>query len=59
MNTDLVTKNWMRNSNTIPFLETWEYLNNTNFNSIEFNGFKNESGTNAFVMIPKKWKRRG
>ncbi|MBR6683729.1 MAG: hypothetical protein IKL38_05245 [Firmicutes bacterium] len=34
---------------------TWEYLNNENFNSIEFDGFKNESGTNAFVMTPKKW----
>lgn len=34
---------------------TWEYLNNKNFNSIEFDGFKFESGTNVFVMTPKKW----
>ena len=35
------------------FLGIWEYLNNEDFNSIEFDGIKNESGTNAFVMIPK------
>ena len=45
----------MRTTNTILFLGTWEYLNNSNFNSIEFDGFKNESGTNAFVMTLKKW----
>ena len=53
--TDYIIQNWMRNTNTIHFLGTWEYLNNQNFNSIEFDGFKNESGTNAFVMTPKKW----
>ncbi len=53
--TDYIIQNWMRNTNTILFLGTWEYLNNPNFNSIEFDGFKNESGTNAFVMTPKKW----
>ena len=53
--TGYIIQNWMRNTNTILFLGTWEYLNNPNFNSIEFDGFKNESGTNAFVMTPKKW----
>ena len=53
--TDYIIQNWMRNSNTILYLGTWEYLNNHNFNSIEFDGFKKESGTNAFVMTPKKW----
>ena len=45
----------MRSANSLLFLGTWEYLNNENFNSIEFDGFKNESGTNSFVMTPKKW----
>lgn len=31
------------------------YLNNENFNSIKFEWLKNESGTNIFVMNPKKW----
>ncbi len=53
--TDYIIQNWMRSTNSLLFLGTWEYLNNENFNSIEFDGFKNESGTNAFVMTPKKW----
>ena len=53
--TDYIIQNWMRTTNSLLFLGTWEYLNNKNFNSIEFDGFKNESGTNAFVMTPKKW----
>lgn len=53
--TDYIIQNWMRNANSILFLGTWEFLNNINFNSIEFDGFKNDSGTNAFVMTPKKW----
>ncbi len=44
--TDYIIQNWMRYTNTILFLETWEYLYNSNFNSIEFDGFKNESGIN-------------
>ena len=53
--TDYIIQNWMRTTNSLLFLGTWEYLNNKNFNSIEFDGFKNESGTNAFVMTPRKW----
>ena len=45
----------MRTTNSLLFLGTWEYLNNENFNSIEFDGIKILSGTNAFVMTPKKW----
>lgn len=45
----------MRTTNSILFLGTWEYLHNENFNSIEFDGFKYESGTNSFAMTPKKW----
>lgn len=53
--TDYIIQNWMRNLNIIIFLGTWEYLNNPNFNSIEFDGFKIESGNNAFILTPKKW----
>ena len=53
--TDYIIQNWMRTTNTILFLGTWEILYNENFNSIEFDGFKNESGINSFVMTPKKW----
>ena len=48
-------KNWMRSRDTIEFLGLWEILNNENFKPVEFDGFKNEAGANAFTMSPKKW----
>lgn len=50
-----VIQNWMRNRDVIDFLGLWESLNNPNFKPIEFEGFKNEAGANAFTMSPKKW----
>ena len=50
-----VIGNWMRNRNTIEFLGIWESLYNTNFNPIEFEGFRKEAGLNAFTMSPTKW----
>ena len=53
--TDIIIQNWMRGRDVIEFLWLWEQLNNDNFKPIEFEGFKNEAGSNAFVMTPKKW----
>ena len=50
-----VIRNWMRNRDTIEFLGLWEQLNNPNFKPVEFDGFKNQAGGNAFVLSPKKW----
>lgn len=50
-----VVKNWMRIRNTIEFLGLWEQLNNPNFNMVEFDQFKNDAGSNAFVLSPTKW----
>ena len=33
----------------------WESINNTAFNRVEFDPVKNEAGSNAFVLTPKKW----
>lgn len=33
----------------------WEQLNNTNFKPIEFEGFRNRAGSNAFTLSPQKW----
>lgn len=52
---DYIIQNWMRNRGTIEFLGLWEKLNNTSFNSIEFDGIKYESGSNSFSLTPKKW----
>lgn len=37
---DYIIQNWMRNRNTIEFLGIWEQLNNSDFNSIEFDGIR-------------------
>ena len=50
-----VVANWMRNRNTIEYLGLWEMLNNPNFNPIEFEGFRNQAGLNAFTLSPGRW----
>ncbi len=52
---DHVIQNWMRNRNTIEFLGVWERLHNVNFKPLEFEGFKNRSGLNSFVLTPRQW----
>ena len=43
------------NKNTIEFLGIWEQLYNNDFNSPEFGGLLNESGTNRFYLSVKRW----
>ena len=50
-----VIQNWMRGRDVIEFLGLWESLHNPNFKPLEFEGFKNKAGANAFTMSPKKW----
>jgi len=45
----------MRTKDTIEFLGLWEKINNENFNSIEFDGIKNQAGVNSFILTPKQW----
>ena len=46
---------WLRNKNTIEFLGIWEEMYNPDFNSLEFEGIKNEAGLNRFVLSVKQW----
>ncbi|WNY25795.1 KilA-N domain-containing protein [Methanolapillus millepedarum] len=55
---DYILQNWMRNRSTIEFIGLWEQFNNPNFNPIEFDGIKSKSGSNDFVLTPKKWIER-
>lgn len=48
-------QNWMRSRDVIEYLGLWEELNNPEFKPLEFEGFKEQSGANAFTMSPKKW----
>ena len=53
--TNYIIQNWMRTRSAIEFCGLWEQLNNPNFKSIEFDAFKNESGSNSFALTPQKW----
>lgn len=53
--TNYIIQNWMRTRSTVEFLGLWEKLHNLNFNSIEFDAFKNESGSNSFSLTPQRW----
>ncbi|MCI5600297.1 MAG: KilA-N domain-containing protein [Hallerella sp.] len=46
---------WLRNKNTVEFLGIWEEMYNSNFNSPEFEGIKNEAGLNRFILFVKQW----
>ncbi len=50
-----VVKNWLRIRSTIEFLGLWEQLNNPKFKGVEFDSFRNESGSNSFTLSPQKW----
>ncbi len=52
-----VISNWMRDRNTIEYLGIWESLYNSAFNPLEFDGFRKQSGLNAFTLSPQKWIR--
>lgn len=52
---DYILQNWLRNRSTIEFIGLWELLHNPDFKSIEFDGFKNEAGSNSFSLTPKRW----
>ena len=48
-------ENWLRNQNTVEYLETWEKLYNPDFNSMQLHGIKEKIGTNRFLLSVKKW----
>lgn len=50
-----VIQNWMKTRATVDFLGIWEQINNPDFKRVEFDTFKNEAGSNAFVLTPQKW----
>ena len=50
-----IINNWMRSRSTIEFLGLWEKLNNPTFKPLEFERFRNEAGSNYFVLSPKRW----
>ena len=47
--------NWLRGRDIVEFLGLWEVLHNPDFKRIEFDTFKEDAGTNAFVFSIKDW----
>lgn len=47
--------NWLRGRDVVEFLGLWEILHNPDFKRIDFDTFKEEAGTNAFVFSIKNW----
>ena len=54
-NSSALIEQWLRNKNTIEFLGIWEEMYNAGFNSLEFEGIKNQAGLNRFVLSVKQW----
>lgn len=52
---DYIVQNWLRTRATIEFLGLWEKINNSDFKSIEFDGFRQNAGLNSFSLTPKRW----
>ncbi|MBD5477680.1 MAG: KilA-N domain-containing protein [Lachnospiraceae bacterium] len=50
--------NWLRGRDVVEFLGLWEVLHNPNFKRIEFDAFKEDAGTNAFVFSIKDWSEK-
>ena len=46
---------WLKNKDTVLFLGVWERINNPSFNSLEFEGIRNEAGRNSFFLSAKAW----
>ena len=47
--------NWLRNRNTIEFLGIWERVYNPDFNLVEFDRIKSQSGLNSYRISAKEW----
>jgi len=48
-------QNWMRNKDVVLYLGLWEKIHNKSFKGVEFDTFKNNSGSNMFRISPQTW----
>lgn len=52
---DQLISNWLRTRSTVNFLGAWEVLHNPNFNSLNFEGIRNQTGEATFVLSVSDW----
>ncbi|MEO6849480.1 MAG: KilA-N domain-containing protein [Mucilaginibacter sp.] len=50
-----ILERWLNTKNTVDFLGTWEQFNNPNFNSPEFRGIRENTGSGNYYLSIKKW----
>ena len=48
----VVISNWLSTKYTIQFIGGWEQMHNPTFKVMEFNDFKNDAGSNGYVVSP-------
>jgi hypothetical protein len=53
--TGYVISRWLSARYTIEYVGIWERVNNPDFNVVEFNNIKNESGGYGYVLTSKQW----
>jgi hypothetical protein len=46
---------WLKNKDTVLFLGVLERIHNPGFKPLEFERFRNEAGSNYFVLSAKVW----
>ena len=51
----ITVHNWLRGRDIVEFLGLWEVLHNPDFKRIDFDTFKEDAGSNAFVFSIKRW----
>ncbi len=47
--------NWLRNRNTVEFLGIWEQVYNPDFNCVEFDIIKSQTGLNSYRLSTAEW----
>ncbi len=50
--------NWLRGRDVVEFLGLWEILHNPDFKRIDFDTFKENAGSNAFVFSIRDWTEK-
>lgn len=50
--------NWLRNRNTVEYLDVWECIYNPDFNYGEFAIIKSKAGLNNYKISIKEWTER-
>ena len=52
---DTIIGNWLRNANTLQYLEEWELQNNPNFKPNQMIGFRLRASENRSSITPKRY----